>query len=156
MTSYEESVNSISDDRLQAVIDSLELVKPEITQFALKIFRTLFKENPEYLSQFPKLRDLPADKLESHKSFISHALAVVTAVATSVVNLKNSSLVLPELQKLGLAHQRRNIRPVQFAVVTNTILKVLKESISDPQVLSTWQEILNILSDTIMFYMNSK
>ncbi|KAI5744237.1 hypothetical protein M8J76_000446 [Diaphorina citri] len=152
-TTYEQLVSNISDDRLQAVVLSLDIIKPDINDFGTKVFKILFKEYPEYQSQFPKLKDIPYDKLDANKSFTHHVNAVVLAIANSVVNLKNPNAVLPELEKLGTSHQRRNIRPEQFEVVTNIILKVLKEKVSDPQVLKTWQEILTILANTIISFM---
>ncbi|XP_026689316.1 uncharacterized protein LOC103524415 [Diaphorina citri] len=119
-TTYEQLVSNISDDRLQAVVLSLDIIKPDINDFGTKVFKTLFKEHPEYqdfvlmcLRATPFIKPLE-NKLDANKSFTHHVNAVVLAIANSVVNLKNPSAVLPELEKLGTSHQRRNIRPEQF------------------------------------------
>uniref|UniRef100_A0A8D9FK70 Globin-1 n=1 Tax=Cacopsylla melanoneura TaxID=428564 RepID=A0A8D9FK70_9HEMI len=152
-SSYEKQVQDISDDRLEAVVQSIDVVKRDIDGFGAEIFTTLFKEHPEYLSLFTRLRDIPRDQLEDNIHFKRHAKSVVTAVAHTVTNLRNSSLVLPELERLGVEHLRRKVQPEQFTAVNGVILKVISGKVSDPEILATWKEILNIISNFMIFYM---
>lgn len=76
----------------------------------------MFKENPEYLSLFKRLKGLSIDELPSNFQFKAHASKVGSALGATIDHLDKPEELEELLTDIGVKHKKYGLTPKHFEV----------------------------------------
>lgn len=91
----------------------------------LLIYYRFFDKYNHTISLFEKFKGIPVEQLNENPVFKRHALAILRAIDSVIVNLDDDSKVKDGLIALGRMHMKRNVSEQNFLVSIRNFFRAL-------------------------------
>ncbi|XP_025422465.1 globin-like isoform X1 [Sipha flava] len=135
---------ALSPVQISRIRRSWSALAQDPTELASALVIRMFKENPEYISLFKRLKGLSIDELQSNSQFKAHASKVGGALGATIDHLDKPEKLEELLTDIGIKHRKYGLSPKHFEVIRNVLIAIIAEAIgdTDPELLDLWKSSL--------------
>ncbi|KAJ0177079.1 hypothetical protein K1T71_007088 [Dendrolimus kikuchii] len=121
----------------------------------VSLFIRLFRKNAETKTFFKTIKDLDEQGIMTSVQFNAHAINLMSAFNSAVVNLDKPDVVVALMNKLGASHRVRRIHKEHFEDFYGVLVHFLREEIHlGEDVLKAWDKYLEFTKKHIFEKLN--
>ncbi|MGP4081709.1 NO-inducible flavohemoprotein [Pseudalkalibacillus sp. R45] len=128
---------------IQTIKATVPVLKEHGTTITSRFYELLFKNHPELLNLF--------NHSNQHKGRQQGALA--NAVYAAAVHIDRLEEILPAVKQIAHKHRSLGVKPEQYPVVGENLLKAIKDVLGDAatdEILDAWAKAYGVIADVFI------
>lgn len=138
-----KTVKKLDPKKLEIVKATLPAVQQHGEAITRRFYQRLFESHPELQNVFNM----------THQKTGHQPKALADAVYAAAANIEDMSAIMPALERIGQKHRSMQIKPEQYPIVGENLLRAIKEILGDAateEVIDAWADAYEVIADVFI------
>jgi nitric oxide dioxygenase len=138
-----KTVKKLDPKKLEIVKATLPAVQQHGEAITRRFYQRLFESHPELQNVFNM----------THQKTGHQPKALADAVYAAAANIEDMSAIMPALERIGQKHRSMQIKPEQYPIVGENLLRAIKEILGDSateEVIDAWADAYEVIADVFI------
>lgn len=138
-----KTVKKLDPHKLEIVKSTLPAVQQHGEAITKRFYQRLFESHPELQNVFNM----------THQKTGHQPKALADAVYAAAANIENMSAIMPALERIGQKHRSMQIKPEQYPIVGENLLRAIKDILGDAateEVIDAWADAYEVIADVFI------